>query len=68
MSKKRWVSFCLLAVLALGLMIPSVFADDDTIFFTAVNNTLLELTAETMPVNHNSLIYVPCSVFNSISI
>ena len=64
MRKKRWVSFCLLAALALGLMIPSVFAED-TVFFTAVNNSLLELTAETMPVNHNSLIYVPCSVFNT---
>ncbi len=64
MSKKRWVSLCLLAALALGLMVPSAFAES-TVFFTAVNNTLLELTAETMPVSHNSLIYVPCSVFNT---
>ena len=64
MSKKRWIVFCLLAVLSLGLMIPSAMAED-TVFFTAVNNTLLELTAETMPVTHNSFIYVPCSVFNT---
>ena len=64
MSKKRWIAFCLLAVLSLSLMIPSAMAED-TVFFTAVNNTLLELTAETMPVAHHSLIYVPCSVFNT---
>ena len=63
MSKKRWVCFGLLAVLCLGLMVP-VLAED-TVFFTAVNNTLLDLTAETMPINHQSLIYVPCSVFNT---
>ena len=64
MSKKRWLCFCVVAALALALMVPSALAED-TIFFTAVNNTLLELTAETMPVVHNSLIYVPCSVFNT---
>ncbi len=64
MGKKRWISFCLLAVLALGLMLPSVLAEE-TVFFTAVNNTLLELTAETMPMAHNSMIYVPTSLFNT---
>ena len=63
-NKRRRVVFCLLAVLTLGILAPSVLAED-TVFFTAVNNTLLELTAETMPVVHNSLIYVPCSVFNT---
>ena len=67
MSKKRWICFCLLAALVLGLTVPSVLAED-TIFFTAVNNTLLELTAETMPVVHNSMIYVPWSVFNTRSL
>ena len=64
MKNRRRVSVCLLAVLILALAAPSVLAED-TIFFTAVNNTLLELTAETMPTVHNSLIYVPCSVFNT---
>ena len=64
MSLKRWLCFLLLAVLVAGLLIlPG--AADDPIIFTAVNNTLLELTAETMPVSHNSMIYVPCSVFNT---
>ena len=67
MDKKRWIVFCLLAALAVGLMIPSVFADE-TVYFTAVNNTLLELSAETMPVVQNSMIYVPSSVFNTRSL
>jgi hypothetical protein len=66
-SKKRWVTFCLLAVLILGLLAPSVHAEE-TVYFTAVNNTLLELSSETMPVVHNSMIYVPCEVFNTRSL
>ncbi len=64
MNKKGWIAFCLLAVLSLGLLAPAVLAEE-TVFFTAVNNTLLELTAETMPMVHSSMIYVPCSVFNT---
>ena len=56
--------FLLTAVLAVGFLGMLSSAEDD-IFFTAVNNTLLDLSAETMPVNYNSMIYVPSSVFNS---
>ncbi len=61
---RRLLCFLLMAVLAVGLLSMLSAAEDD-IFFTAVNNTLLDLTAETMPVNYNSMIYVPSSVFNS---
>jgi hypothetical protein len=56
--------FLLTAVLAVGFLGMLSSAEDD-IFFTAVNNTLLDLSPETMPVNYNSMIYVPSSVFNS---
>ena len=36
-----------------------------TVYFTAINNTLLALEDKTMPVKQKSVIYVPCSVFNS---
>jgi len=63
---RRILCLVLLVILALGLIALPVCADEtETIFFTAINNTLLELTAETMPVKYNSMIYVPCSVFNS---
>lgn len=51
-------------MLAAGLVALSASAEN-IIFFTAVNNTLLELTKETMPVDYGSLIYVPSSIFNS---
>lgn len=54
----------LLAAVILSLAVLPVLAAD-VIFFTAVNNTLLELTAETLPVKYSSMIYVPSSVFNS---
>ena len=62
--KRRLVCFLLTAVFAVSVLTMFSSAEDD-IFFTAVNNTLLDLTAETMPVNYNSMIYVPSSVFNS---
>ena len=64
MGKRRWIVFFLLAALAMGLMIPCALADE-VVYFTAINNTLLDLTADTMPVVHNSLIYLPSSVFNT---
>ena len=54
----------LLAAVILSLAVLPVLAAD-IIFFTAVNNTLLELTEETLPVKYSSMIYVPTSVFNS---
>ena len=54
----------LLAAVILSLAVLPVLAAD-IIFFTAVNNTLLELTEETMPVKYSSMIYVPAGVFNS---
>ena len=63
MRRKRAAALLLAAVILLLAALPALA--EDTIFFTAVNNTLLELTAETMPVKYSSMIYVPSSVFNS---
>lgn len=65
MNRNRCICFLLLAVLAVSIIVLPAAAEDDSIYFTAINNTLLELTKETMPVSFNSLIYVPCSVFNT---
>ena len=62
--RRRLLCILLTAVLAVSLIAPPSLAEED-VFFTAVNNTLLDLNAETMPVSYNSMIYVPCSVFNS---
>jgi hypothetical protein len=56
-----------IASLLAGLIaFPAAAAEeDDIIYLTAINNSLQELKAETMPVKYKSLIYVPYIVFNS---
>ncbi|MBO4331112.1 MAG: polysaccharide deacetylase family protein [Oscillospiraceae bacterium] len=64
MSKKR--AFCLfVAVIIAASAVTLSSAAENDIYFTAVNNTLLELTAATMPVKYKSTLYVPWSVFSS---
>ena len=55
-----------LAVLlvCLGLLIPPPAAAAE-VCFTAVNDNVLPLTADTMPIWYKSLIYVPYTVFDS---
>ncbi len=55
----------MIASLLAGLIaFPAAAAEDgDLIYITVVNNRLLALEAETMPVKKKSQIYVPCSVF-----
>lgn len=64
-SRKRLTLIMVIASLLAGLIAFPAAAADDIIYITAVNNNLLELKAETMPVKYKSLIYVPYSVFNS---
>ena len=61
----RRIKVLLLAVLfaALWLIIP-ILAEND-VYFTAINNTLLELDDATMPVKLKGTYYLPSSVFNS---
>ena len=55
----------LLLALSLLLWLPASAAE---VYFTAVNNTLLALEDENMPVNVNGTIYVPYTVFNSLEL
>ncbi len=64
MKGSKRAAFVLLAVL-LALLFALPGGAEDTVFFTVINNTLLELDADTMPVIYSSLIYVPSSLFNS---
>jgi hypothetical protein len=60
--------FLVIASLLAGLIAFPAYAASDTgdiVYITAINNRLLPLNAETMPVKIKSQIYVPCSVFNS---
>ena len=51
------------ALLAVLMALPALAAD--TVYFTAVNNTLLSLEKSSMPVKYKSMIYVPASLFTS---
>jgi hypothetical protein len=66
-ERSRFIIFIAIASLLAGLVAFPAAADagaENVVYFTAVNNRLLELKAETMPVKIKSQIYVPCSVFN----
>ncbi len=61
---KRLSVICALLLTAiLFLVIPILAAN--TVYFTAINNTLLELDDQSMPYMQNGTIFLPCSVFNS---
>lgn len=64
--KKRLAALALsLALLLLLLPAPASAAGD--IYFTAINDNLLPLTADTMPVWVDGMLYVPYTVFDSAS-
>ena len=61
--KKTIAAILIIAMLAIAIALPSFAAE--TIYFTSVNNILMQLSDDTMPINYNGNIYVPYSVFNS---
>lgn len=65
--KKKWIAaLCALTLAAcvLGLFGSALAATRRTIYFTAVNDTILELRDETMPFLANGELYVPYEVFD----
>lgn len=67
MKKKRFTALCALVLAAagvLGLLSSALAASRKTIYFTAVNDTILELRDDTMPFLANGEVYVPYEVFN----
>lgn len=65
MKKRRRVLSVLTAVLlVLALSVPMP-ASAANLYFTALNDTVVPLTADTMPVWYNGLIYVPYTVFDA---
>ena len=60
--KKRLLALMLCLVLAAGLAVPVARAEDN-VFFTAMGESILPLTDETMPFLSGSNIYIPVSIF-----
>ena len=61
--KRLGIVLVFLCAAILILVIPIMA--QNAIYFTAINNTLLELNDQTMPINQNGTIYLPSSIFNS---
>lgn len=64
MVLKRLSIIPVLLIAAVVIMVIPILAQN-TVYFTAINNTLLELDDQTMPIKENGTIYLPSSVFNS---
>jgi hypothetical protein len=61
--------FCLILTVLFAVVLPVLpILAQDGLYFTAINNTILELSDKTMPVRYKGMYYVPCSVFNSIEL
>lgn len=67
--KKRWIAALCALLLVGGLLsgIPIAAAQKETLYFTAVNDTVLDLQDETMPRMINNVLYVPYTVFDPYS-
>lgn len=63
--KKKLTALALCVALLAVLVLDAVPSRAATIYFTAANDTLLELSDSTMPFWSGSLLYVPASVFSS---
>ena len=64
--KKRLAAALCAALLLLGLLLPLAGASwDDKVIFTAVNYTVMPLTADTMPELVGGTVYVPYTVFDA---
>ena len=61
--RQRMIAFFCTLCLCLTLFVPSQAAGD--VCFTAVNDTVLSLTAGSMPIWSGGLLYVPYSVFDA---
>ena len=61
--RKRLLAAALCAVLALGIAIP-VFGSSDTVYLMAVNERVLEVTAENMPTVMGGVLYVPYTMLS----
>ncbi len=61
--RKYWIFLLAIVFCAAFLILPGLAENE--VYFTAVNNTLLELNDKTMPVKLKGVFYVPNTVFNS---
>jgi len=62
----KWAVLAAALVLVFALI--STSAEEDDVYFTAVNDTLMKLEASTMPYFYNDEYYVPYTIFDDLSL
>lgn len=65
--RKKWAAF-LLAVLLLCQLAAPATAAAETVYYTAVNENVLELSDATMPFWSGGYLYVPSTIFRKLSL
>ena len=60
--KKRWLAMLFCAAMIMNLAVPPAQAED-FVFFTAMGESILPLTDETMPFLSGNQIFIPTSIF-----
>lgn len=64
--RKRWLRRLIPIVLAVLMLCALIFpASGATVYFMSVNDMVLEMTAENMPLVVSSILYVPYTMFSS---
>ena len=66
MKKAVSIFLCLILICSFAAVFSS--AAPTVVFYTAVNDTILPLNAETMPIYFNGMLYVPYRVFNTAGV
>ncbi len=61
-KRKMLVSIILAAIVCMATALP---VSASTLYFTSINNILMPLSDDTMPINVDGIMYVPYNVFNS---
>jgi hypothetical protein len=63
-NAKKILIIALCAALCVVLLSSPATADGDSVYFAVVNETILELRPEYMPIRSDRLMYIPVSLFN----
>jgi hypothetical protein len=65
-GRRKWIAWLLTLAVCLGVLAP-VRASAADLYFTSINDNLLPLTADTMPLWNSGGLYVPYTVFDKDS-
>lgn len=62
---KRKIALVLVCLLVFAVALPTLEARADSVWFTVINDTILDLGSGTMPTSVGGAVYVPYSVFTN---